>query len=95
MITFEKWAAEYTWKERRNSVNSFQVPNADIQPYNWSIIAKRNGKHFVKAHGNGGAEMRLPYQEFETVEDAKKWAMEYDYNRQRKLVENFRNDIHF
>jgi len=94
MVSFEKWASEYTWKVRKNPnrVVSFQVPNADIEDYGWTIIEKRDGTFFVTAYRMSGGEVSLPFHTFDNAEDAKLWAMRWDFDRQRRLVDEFRAD---
>lgn len=47
----------------------------------YSIMRKRNGRYYIKAYLISGAEHRLPFQNFESAEDAKSWIAEYERKR--------------
>lgn len=84
MIPFETFKSQYRWYEGRRSCELMEPPCMDVEPYGWSII-KKNGNFFVKAYLVGGREVRLPYQEFATIEEAKEWIARYDYERQERF----------
>ena len=84
---FERWCQAYAWKEsRRGDTYSWDTPRADIIPYSWEILPKRNGKFYLKAYLPGGQEARLPFQDFASIEEAKIWAMKYDFDRQERAI---------
>lgn len=65
------------WHVRQNK---YDARSTDGQ-IDWLVLPKKNGKYFVKAYLGGGAEHRLPFQEFETAEKAMDWAEAYDEKR--------------
>ena len=64
------------WKETRRG--KFWSQSNDLD---WEISPKRNGKWFANAHRPGGAEHRLPYQDFETAQGAIAWVEQYEQER--------------
>lgn len=42
------------------------------------ILPKRNGRFFIKAYLAGGAERRLPFQDFEGEKEAMAWVEKYE-----------------
>lgn len=71
------------WKEWRGR---FDARSTDNQ-IDWLVMPKKNGKYYIKAFLGGGASHRLPFQEFETAQEAKGWAEEYDQRRYEKAAE--------
>jgi len=57
------------WKERRGK---WQSTSEDSQ-IDYVIIPKKNSRYFIKAYLGGGAEHRLPFQDFASPEAAKAW----------------------
>jgi len=52
----------------------------------YDIRDKRNGKFYIEASLAGGAEHRLPYQDFPTAEAAMAWVEEYEAKRQASFL---------
>ena len=47
----------------------------------YDIRPKRNGKFYIEASLAGGAEYKLPFQNFPTAEAAMAWVEEYEAKR--------------
>jgi len=50
----------------------------------YTIGKTRRGKIYIEASLPGGAEHRLPYQSFDTVEQAQKWVEAYEAKRAKQ-----------
>jgi len=70
------------WKERRGK---WQSTSEDGQ-IDYVIIPKKNGRYFVKAYLGGGAEHRLPFQDFASPDAAKAWVADYERERAEKAA---------
>lgn len=57
------------WKRERSG----QTTTGEDGRIYWMILAKRNGKFYVEAYQEGGAERRLPFQDFDSEEAAMAW----------------------
>lgn len=79
------------WNQRRNR---HDARSTDGQ-IDWLVLPKKSGKYFIKAYLIGGAEHRLPFQEFETAQEAMDWAEEYDQRRYEKAAEYAEEPIRF
>lgn len=68
------------WKQYRRS---WEAESDDGGEIGYVVSRKRNGKFFIKGYRPGGAEIRLPYQDYETPEEA----MEAGESNERKRAE--------
>jgi hypothetical protein len=62
------------WYSKKTRVGSIVAETKELAPsgLGYMVIKGRNG-FWVEAHRVGGAKARLPYQRFDTVEDAVAW----------------------
>jgi hypothetical protein len=75
------------WKERRGN---WRATSGDEQ-IDYVIILKKNGRYFIKAYLGGGAEHRLPFQDFASPEAAQAWVADYERERAEKNA-RYRNE---
>jgi hypothetical protein len=64
--------AEIQWAQSRRGI-WYTTVFAEASDRSYEIVPKKNGKFFVSARKPGGAEVRLPYREFDTADAAKAW----------------------
>ena len=57
------------WKRERSG----QTTEGEDGRIYYMILSKRNGKFYVKAYREGGTERRLPFQDFDSEEEAMAW----------------------
>jgi len=83
MIEFERYAKTWKWSQMRGRFYAITPQDGDVPEDDYAIIPKKNGKFFVEVRRPGGAKVRMPWREFETVEEAQEWAMRREHGRQR------------
>ena len=57
------------WKRLRSGMTT---EGEDGRIY-YMILSKRNGKFYVRAYQEGGAERQLPFQDFDSEREAMDW----------------------
>lgn len=75
------------WNEKRSGWYGWIEEECDclVQALSYEIIRKRNDKFFVEAM-HWQQEVKLPFKEFDTVDQAKAWCVKYETNRQEKAM---------
>lgn len=76
--TREIGESKMEWKETRRKEHHAR---SDDEQIGYIVAPKRNGKYYIKAYLSGGTEHRLPYQDFDTADEAKTWVEEYERKR--------------
>ena len=85
-MTTQLGKAQYAWSvDRRGTAEMLDADQGDCDYIGWSVLLKKNGRYFVEARRVGGAQVRLPYQEFESLDAAMQFCMEYDAKRQQNF----------
>jgi len=62
------------WKRERSGM----AAEGEESEIYYMILPKRNGKFYVKAYLAGGAEWRLPFQDFASEQEAIDWVEVYE-----------------
>jgi len=65
------------WKERRGQ---WRATSEDEQ-IDYAILPKKGGRFFIKAYLGGGAEHRLPFQDFASAAEARAWVEDHERKR--------------
>lgn len=65
------------WKKYRRTIET----ESDDGQIDYIIATTRKGRYYIKAYLPGGQEHRLPFQNFETAEEAQKWVEDYEAKR--------------
>ena len=60
------------WRQERSGMTA---EGEDSRVY-YMILSKKNGKFYVNAYLEGGAERRLPFQDFASEQEAMDWVEE-------------------
>ena len=76
-------SGQVEWRELRRG--RFSGDSADGQ-IGYMLMPKSGGQYFVKAYLVGGAEHRIPYQDFESAGAAKAWVEQYEQKRAERNV---------
>lgn len=65
------------WKTYRRSTEA----ESDDGQIAYQIYKNRKNRYYIKASLAGGAEHRLPFQDFASVKEAQKWVEGYERQR--------------
>lgn len=91
-MDFEQWFSSWEWRQHRAGLWAENNDDGDLEPLGWAVFPKKNGKFFVEAYGGGGSKVRLPFQEFDTQEQARQYCGRYEWNRQEKFAQGLRGE---